>query len=64
MQTLRSEVLPSGDAGVNLPVNLRRLILNAQTKFNIRPHRPGHTNLDPVYVVKQVRDLVRTQCLC
>jgi hypothetical protein len=27
---LRSEVMPGGEQGANLPVNLRRLILNAQ----------------------------------
>eukprot|EP00967_Tisochrysis_lutea_P032142 scaffold37952_cov22-Tisochrysis_lutea.AAC.1 len=52
-QTLRAEVMPHGDTGVNLPVNLRRLILNAQTKFNIKPHRPGYTNLGPLEVVKK-----------
>lgn len=54
-QTLRSEVVPHGDTGVNLPVNLKRLILNAQTKFNIKAHRPGFTNLTPMDVVKKVR---------
>lgn len=33
LQTLRTEVIPSGDTGVNLPVNLRRLILNAQVSY-------------------------------
>ncbi len=51
---MRTEVMPNGEAGVNLPVNLKRLILNAQAKFNIRPHRPGFTNLDPMHVVKTV----------
>lgn len=54
------QVVPSGDTGVNLPVNLKRLILNAQTKFNVKAHRAGHTNLDPVYVAKKVGDL--TSC--
>jgi hypothetical protein len=54
LQTLRTEVLPHGEAGVNLPVNIRRLILNAQTKFNIKPHRPGYTNLTPMDIVKKV----------
>ncbi|KAF5837019.1 DNA-dependent RNA polymerase II largest subunit [Dunaliella salina] len=57
LDTLRAEVMPHGDTGVNLPVNLRRLILNAQTKFNIKPHRPGYTNLGPLEVVKKVQDL-------
>jgi hypothetical protein len=36
---LRSEVLPTGDNGVNLPVNLKRLIWNAQQLFKIKPNR-------------------------
>lgn len=36
---LRSEVLPTGEAGVNLPVNLKRLIWNAQQLFKIKPNR-------------------------
>ncbi len=65
VQTLRAEVMPHGDTGVNLPVNLRRLILNAQTKFNIKPHRPGYTNLTPMDVVKKVRLLgMAFQNLC
>ena len=36
---LRSEVLPTGDNGVNLPVNLKRLIWNAQQLFKVKPNR-------------------------
>lgn len=36
LRVLRSEVLQSGDSGVNLPVNLDRLLWNAQTKFNCK----------------------------
>ena len=36
---LRGEVVPGGDAGVNLPVNLKRLIWNAQQLFKIKPHK-------------------------
>ncbi|GAX77905.1 hypothetical protein CEUSTIGMA_g5347.t1 [Chlamydomonas eustigma] len=57
LRVLRSEVLRGGDAGVNLPVNLKRLIWNAQTKFNCREHRSGYTNLDPADVVKKVKEL-------
>ena len=38
-QILRKEVLPGGDAGVNLPVNLKRLIWNAQQLFKIKKHK-------------------------
>ncbi len=38
---LRHEVLRSGEAGVQLPVNLKRLIWNAQQIFHCQPHRRG-----------------------
>jgi DNA-directed RNA polymerase II subunit RPB1 len=56
-QTLRTEVMISGDRDVQQPVHLARLIVNAQAKFNAKPHRPGYTNLDPLYVIKQARPL-------
>jgi len=36
---LRTEVLLTGEAGVNLPVNLKRLIWNSQQLFKIKPHK-------------------------
>jgi hypothetical protein len=33
------QVLTTGDERVNLPLNLARLIWNAQTKFGCKPHR-------------------------
>lgn len=41
LRVLRQEVLRSGDVGVQLPVNFRRLIWNAQQMFHCQPHRPG-----------------------
>ena len=40
---LRHEVMRSGESGVQLPVNFRRLIWNAQQIFKCRPHRQGPT---------------------
>lgn len=42
-RVMQGEVLRSGDAGINLPVNLRRLIENAQRKFGCKPHKRGPT---------------------
>ena len=42
-RVLQTEVLRSGDTGCNLPVNLKRLIENAQRKFGCKPHRRGPT---------------------
>ena len=44
---LRNEVLRSGEAGVQLPVNFRRLIWNAQQIFKCRPHRSGPSGAVP-----------------
>ena len=41
LRVLRNEVMRSGETGVQLPVNFRRLIWNAQQIFKCRPHRPG-----------------------
>ena len=41
LKVLRNEVMRSGETGVQLPVNFRRLIWNAQQIFKCRPHRPG-----------------------
>lgn len=50
LHVLRSEVLLTGDNSINLPVNLKRLIWNAQTKFGCREHRYGQDllNMQPV----------------
>jgi hypothetical protein len=45
LRVLRTEVVPGGDTGVNLPVNLKRLIWNAQIKFNCGPKRCLHACL-------------------
>lgn len=42
-RTLQREVMRGGEAACNLPVNLKRLIENAQRKFACRPYRPGST---------------------
>ncbi|KAK2079991.1 hypothetical protein QBZ16_002386 [Prototheca wickerhamii] len=56
-RTLQREVMRSGDAACNLPVNLKRLIENAQRRFGCRPYRPGATGLSPVAVVQRVQRL-------
>lgn len=42
-RVMQTEVMRSGDTGCNLPVNLKRLIENAQRKFGCRPHKRGFT---------------------
>lgn len=55
--TLRTEVLRSGDASVVLPLNIRRLITNAQQAFNCGGGGGAVSDLDPAAVVKRVRAL-------
>lgn len=43
---LRSEVLQTGEAGVNLPVNLKRLIWNAQQLFKVKPNSKSPSGVD------------------
>ncbi|KAG2453789.1 hypothetical protein HYH02_001998 [Chlamydomonas schloesseri] len=57
LRVLREEVLTNGDEKVNIPLNLARLIWNAQTKFNCKPHRPGWTGLQVKEVIIKVREL-------
>ena len=48
LRVLRHEIRQSGETGVQLPVNFRRLIWNAQKIFKCKPHRPGPSgNLKP-----------------
>ncbi|KAL4452229.1 hypothetical protein ABPG75_007891 [Micractinium tetrahymenae] len=56
-RVMQTEVMRSGDTGCNLPVNLKRLIENAQRKFGCRPHKRGFTDLDPLEVVRRVQEL-------
>ncbi|KAN0031933.1 hypothetical protein ACTFIV_005803 [Dictyostelium citrinum] len=53
---LRNEIIPSGEANWPLPVNLRRLINNAQKLFNIDIRRVS--DLNPAVVVLEIEKLV------
>ncbi len=54
---LREEIIQSGDDQVHLPVNIRRLIWNAQKKFHTASYKKS--NLDPLFVISEVRELTR-----
>lgn len=45
LRVLRHEIRQSGEIGVQLPVNFRRLIWNAQKIFKCKPHRPGPSGI-------------------
>jgi DNA-directed RNA polymerase II subunit RPB1 len=50
------EIFPSGESRWPLPVNLKRLILNAQRNFNVDRRKP--VDLDPLVVIEGVRALL------
>jgi DNA-directed RNA polymerase II subunit RPB1 len=51
------EIIPSGDASIHLPVNMSRIIWNAQKKFSSAGQRQKVTDLSPVEVAETVRKL-------
>ena len=59
LKVLRHEVLRSGEAGVQLPVNLKRLIWNAQQIFHCQPHRRGPSGAP---VPERVKRSLQTLC--
>lgn len=54
---LQSEVMRDGESGCKLPVNLKRIIQMVQRRYGCKPHKRGHTDLDPLVVVSRVREL-------
>lgn len=52
---LRPKVLLTGDDGVYLPVNLKRLIWNAQKRFRVDSY--AKSNLDPKTIIESLREL-------
>jgi DNA-directed RNA polymerase II subunit RPB1 len=51
---LRTETLPSGDPKVPMPVNLTRLILNAQKQFDIEMYK-SVSDLSPIEIIETVK---------
>lgn len=56
-RVLQTEVMKGGEPGCNLPVNLKRLIGNAQRRYKCNPQRRVPADLDPRHVVHSVRML-------
>jgi DNA-directed RNA polymerase II subunit RPB1 len=56
LNIMRMETLTHGNGGINIPVNLRRLIWNAQTHYNCGPHKvPPPGELRAVEIVQRVK---------
>jgi len=51
------EIIPTGDASIHLPVNMSRIIWNAQKRFSSSGQRRMVTDLSPVEVFETVRQL-------
>ena len=56
-EMLRTQILPTGDSGVNLPVPLRRLIVNAQEVYKCGRGHMGISALSPAEIVRKVSAL-------
>lgn len=50
-KVLQTEILKSGEPGINLPVNMRRLLGNVQRKHGCRPHKRGFTGTNCLLVL-------------
>ena len=57
LAALRGEIIPSGDAGWPLPLNLARMIINAQRMF-----RGGGGHDDPDFTPRYIAEEVRKLC--
>lgn len=55
LRVLRQEVIPGGDNEVQLPVNLQRLVVKAQTLFGATG---GDASFGPLEVVNGIKDLL------
>ncbi|KAK9866738.1 hypothetical protein WJX84_006023 [Apatococcus fuscideae] len=54
---LRREVRQSGEKKCPLPVNLERLIWNAQQQFKCTPHLKGPVDLSPALIITEIKEL-------
>ena len=54
---MRTELIKSGETNVYLPVNLTRLIWNAQLMFNLTKNRSTVTDMEPQHVINKLREL-------
>jgi hypothetical protein len=56
VHVLRNEVMRSGDSGLNMPVAMKRLVTNAQTRFDCGPMRkPALTEaFGPLDIIRKV----------
>lgn len=56
---MRTALIPSGDDSVFLPVNLTRLIWNAQMMFGIWKSKDACSGLSPLHVIEKVQELTK-----
>lgn len=54
---LRKDICPDGNDKVHLPVNLKRLIWNAQKMFKCEPHKKRPSKLDPKHIIQKVQEI-------
>src|SRR5690606_9165334 len=54
---IRNGILPVGTKEAYLPVNMERIIENAQRKFNIATHKINKNDLNPLDIINSVNEL-------
>eukprot|EP00873_Tetraselmis_striata_P038203 jgi/Tetstr1/458467/TSEL_004322.t2 len=59
LRRMRTALIPSGDDSVFLPVNLTRLIWNAQMMFGIWKSKDACSGLSPLHVIEKVQELTK-----
>ncbi|CAD7704200.1 unnamed protein product [Ostreobium quekettii] len=57
LHILRTQILENGRPRVHLPVNIKRLIWNAQKMFKCKPHKRKSTGLSPLYIIEKVQEI-------
>ncbi len=54
---LRKGIIALGNNEVALPVNMQRIISNAQKMYRIQMNKPAHSDLTPMYIMSAVEEL-------
>ena len=53
-EELRKGIIAIGNTEVALPVNIQRIILNAQKRYHIHDNKPAHSDLTPMEIIEAV----------
>ncbi|EFC41754.1 RNA polymerase II [Naegleria gruberi] len=54
---LRTEIFPNAENKIVMPVNLKRIIKNAQKEYGIHPSIGKPSDMNPIYVIEKIKKL-------